>query len=244
MRYSFIVPACDPNRVTDSLCEELRRVIATLPDSGELLADFAHCDSLESAVLRGIEMAQGDLLILLDPRGLYAPEEALQLIPRLARADVVVGRRRRTGLAKLFERAARIPRWLLLGLDSPDPGCLLWVARREVFEGVSFRPRHVRYLASLVARRGFRVGSAYVQSRDALASSSRKNHAAWPSPISLLRAAWTAWRWQEPALRLSRGSLEIQSNLTEHEHSETEITTVRYPGTASVRPELQRRKSA
>ena len=74
------------------------------------------------------------MLIAIDPGGCYPAEQIPSLIDWLRRADMVVGRRRRFGITKLRERIARIPRWLLLGLEAHDPDCLFWVARRRCFK--------------------------------------------------------------------------------------------------------------
>jgi len=163
------------------------------------------------ALAAGIEAARGEVLIAIEPGAGYPAEQIPRLIQWLPRADLVVGRRRRFGVPKLRERIARIPRWLLLGLEAHDPDCLFWAARREVFQHVALAAGMARYLPALVARQGFRVCETYVEHQ----GPSRSLQDVRPNPGDLLAAWWSCRRWRnrqayelapgadsQPALRL------------------------------------------
>src|SRR5437868_14043031 len=105
-----------------------------------------------------------------------------------------MGRRKSTGFRKLYERVARIPRWLLLGLESHDPDCLLWAARREAVADISLMAGMARYLPAIVANRGYRVCEAYIEHtgpRQLLQDVA-------PNPGDLLAAWWHCRRWRDP----------------------------------------------
>ena len=86
---------------------------------------------VSAALSVAIQAARGETIIATEAGRCYPAEQIASLIEWLPRADMIVGRRRRFGVPKLRERIARIPRWLLLGLESHDPDCLFWAARRE-----------------------------------------------------------------------------------------------------------------
>jgi hypothetical protein len=166
MRYSIIIPHC--HGATESMLQrqELEAVLRRL-DGYELLTRFSGCPTIEHAVIAGLRAARGEAVLIIEPGERYPAAQLPAVIRGLARADFICGRRRRRGWPKLLERVGRLPRWLFLGLDVRDPDCLLWAARREVFNGLPLAPRFVRYLPSLVARQGFRVDSVYVEERHA-----------------------------------------------------------------------------
>jgi glycosyltransferase involved in cell wall biosynthesis len=147
------------------------------------------------ALTAGIAAARGESVIAIEAGETYSAEQVPWLVSWLNRADLVVGRRRRTGMAKLWQRFSRIPRWLLLGLESHDPDCLFWAARREVVADLRLSPGMCRYLPALVSRRGYRVCDAYVEHNGPI-------H--WlqdvrPNLGDLLAAWWMCRRWREPA---------------------------------------------
>jgi dolichol-phosphate mannosyltransferase len=145
-----------------------------------------------AALAAGIRAARGELLIATEPGLGYTPEQIPALLELLRRGDLVVGRRRQFGAAKLWNRIARIPRWLLLGLDGHDPDCLFWAARQEVFGDITLTAGMARYLPALVRRRGFRVCEMYAA----------YSGAAQPLPEvranlgDLLAAWWHCRRWR------------------------------------------------
>lgn len=147
------------------------------------------------ALTAGIAAARGEYLIAIDAGERYSAEQIPWLVGWLNRADLVVGRRRRIGAAKLWQRFSRIPRWLLLGLESHDPDCLFWAARREVVADLRLSPGLCRYLPALVSRRGFRVCDAYVEHNGPI----QRLQDVSPNFGDLLAAWWMCRRWREPA---------------------------------------------
>ena len=106
------------------------------------------------ALSAGIASARGEVLMAIEPGDRYPVGQIPALVHWLNRADLIVGRRRRSGIPKLWHRISRIPRGLLLGLESHDPDCLFWAARREVVAGVNLTAGMGRYLpgAGIAAR--------------------------------------------------------------------------------------------
>jgi glycosyltransferase involved in cell wall biosynthesis len=178
---------------------------ASRAESRQRLADCARHDrrirvlnftpacGLSAALSAGLALASGDIIVTL-PAGDGSVGAIIQLLlEELVRVDLVVGRPHRQGVHKLFHRLARIPRWLLLGLEVRDPECLVWAARREAVAGVELPCGMYRYLATLVAARGYRVGEITVPTpgRSVMLSDG------WPNPGDLLAAWWFKRRWRQ-----------------------------------------------
>jgi glycosyltransferase involved in cell wall biosynthesis len=172
---------------------------------------------LSIALSAGIRAARGEMLITIEPGEAYEPHQIAELTGGLTRADFMVGRRRQTGVAKLWHRINRLPRWLLLGLDGHDPDCLFWAARREAFADLHLAPGAARYLPALIARRSFRVCEMYVDHH----GPRRPLQDVGPNPVDLLATWWHCRRWcdstayeliagrtAQPLLRLVRSADE------------------------------------
>jgi|GEM_PF-1213231 len=138
------------------------------------------------ALSAGIAAARGARLLALEAGRRYAVEQIPELLRGLVQADLVVGRRIRGGWAKAWHRLLRIPRWLLLGLEVRDPGCLFWAARREALEGMELSRGMYRYLSTLVAARGWRAMEIGVTGCGGRATT----FDSWPNPGDLLFAWW------------------------------------------------------
>lgn len=217
--YSVIIPQRDRG---DDVCRQLDGVAAALAELGgssemivvddgsasptlrlleSLTGDFKtlriirrHSPGGTSLALSaGMAAARGDVLVALEAGDVYPAEQIPWLVSWLSRADMVVGRRRRQGLAKAWQRVARLPRWMILGLEAHDPDCLFWAARREAVEGIELARGMCRYLPSLVARRGFRICNTYVAYR----GKRRRLDDSQPNPGDLLAAWWWCRRWRE-----------------------------------------------
>jgi hypothetical protein len=163
MRYSIIIPHCHGLRPSNAQRQELEALLGRM--DYEILGNFAGCPTIEHAIVAGVRSARGQVVAVIEPGLRYPASQLAGLLRGLSRADFICGRRRRHGWQKLAERIGRVPRWLLLGIAARDPGCLIWAARREVFNDLQLLPRFVRHLPALVARQGFRVDSMYVEER-------------------------------------------------------------------------------
>jgi glycosyltransferase involved in cell wall biosynthesis len=156
------------------------------------------------ALANGIEAARGEVIIASEPGDYYPATQLPQLVKWLDRADFVAGRRRRFGWSKFRERLARVPRGVLLGLDSHDGDCLFWAARREALADVHLLPGMARYLAGIVAHRGFRVCETYVEHGPGW----RRLDDPPANPGDLLAAWWACRRWRpRESVELSAGQL-------------------------------------
>jgi hypothetical protein len=194
MRYSIIIPLCHGLQPSRLQRQELDSLLGHIDH--EVLCKFSGCPTVEHAIVAGVRAARGQAVAVIEPGERYPAAQIAGLFRGLSRADFVCGRRRRQGLPKLAERVARLPRWLLLGLDARDPGCLFWAARREVFNDLQLVPRFVRHLPALVARQGFRVDSMYVEERRpartaGVAAPAGESGAPHVAPANLLSAWWT-----------------------------------------------------
>jgi hypothetical protein len=110
----------------------------------------------------GLAAARAETIAAIEGTGRYTVDDLTRLLPRLARADAVFGCRRRGPVSRLVRSLVAAPRRLLLGIDVRDPGCLLWVARREAVEGFELFPGAYRLLPAWIAARGFRVAELHV----------------------------------------------------------------------------------
>ncbi|QDU94661.1 glycosyltransferase family 2 protein [Lignipirellula cremea] len=184
--------------------------------------------SLAAALSVGIEASQGDRLALLEAGRRYRPDELQHLFRSLSRADLVYGRTRRRGWSKAWLRVARIPRWLLLGLQVRDPDCRFWAARKEALAGLNLPRGMYRYLPNLVAARGFRVAETVCEpssTQDALDDG-------WPNPGDLLAAWWLVRRTKPVEFR----EITIEDRSDGHDRRRANIL--------ELPSQLSRRKSA
>lgn len=144
-----VAPERSASRLVDRFPQ--LRIIQVVPPSG-----------LSAAWLAGVEQAHGEILVALESGGSYQMAETTRLLARLCRADLVVGRRRRTGWSKWSHRLATWPELALVGAEVHDPGCGIWVAYREALNGMELPVGMHRYLPWLVALRGYRVHEVFV----------------------------------------------------------------------------------
>jgi hypothetical protein len=129
------------------------------------LLRFEQPVGLGAAWAAGISAARSDIIVAWQASQCYSPDDLPRLVARLARADVICGRRRRTWIARQARRVGLWPRHLLMGSFSDasmdagvlDPRSPVWAARREAVAGLPLELGLEAWLATLVARRGFRV---------------------------------------------------------------------------------------
>ena len=189
------------------------------------------------ALSAGIASARGEVLMAIEPGDRYPVGQIPALVHWLNRADLIVGRRRRTGLAKLWHRISRIPRALLLGLESHDPDCLFWAARREVVAGVNLTAGMGRYLPALA------VAAWIPRVRNVCGRSGRPPIVAGCSAEfgDLLAAWWLCRRWRENnAYELfANGSARGILRLVSHDESEEGFDDVNKRKTVLAWPAVQ-----
>jgi glycosyltransferase involved in cell wall biosynthesis len=147
---------------------------------------------LSAALTAGIAAAQGEVVVAIEASGQYEPEQIPWLLERLARADLVLGRRQVERSIKLRQALLQLPRRLLLGLEVRDPDCLFWAARREAIAGLDLQPGMHRFLGSLVTTRGYRVAEIHV---DHQPIRSRWDDSQ-PSLGNLFSVWWQRRRWR------------------------------------------------
>jgi len=163
-----------------------------------------------SAVLSaGLAAARGEILVTTEAGRRYPCDQIPALIAGLSRGDMVVGRPRQGGIAKWCRRLTRLPRWLLLGLEVRDPGCLFWAARREAVDAVQLARGMHRYLPTLVALRGFRVCEVLIDTAGPSTMPQR-----WAHPGDLLATWWLKRRWCMPDFTELNVSSTAQSTAT------------------------------
>ena len=174
--------------------EAVRQLEELLADEplAQLLQLSPAC-GLSAALSAGLTAAQGDVIVVLPAGDVCGPDLLRILLEELVRADLVVGRPHRQGFRKVLHRLTRIPRWLLLGLEVRDPECLIWAARREAIAHLQLPRGMYRYLATLVAARGFRVSEVTIPTRGRSIALTD----GLPNPGDLLAAWWFKRRWRQ-----------------------------------------------
>ena len=145
------------------------RARQVLDQPNSRLLRFEQPVGLGAAWAAGIAAARSDLVVAWQASHCYSPDDLPRLVARLARADLICGRRRRTWLARQARRIGLWPRQLLMGsfrgrlmgaLNDAgvlDPRSPVWAARREAVAGLPLELGLEGWLATLVAKRGFRV---------------------------------------------------------------------------------------
>ncbi|MFT5524864.1 MAG: dolichol-phosphate mannosyltransferase [Pirellulaceae bacterium] len=160
---------------------------------------------ISAALTVAFQEARGGRIAALSAGSSYSLQLMDNVLNDLCRADMAVGRPKRSGAGKLLHRIARIPRWALLGLQVRDPECLFWACRREVVVGVELARGMYRYLTTYVSMRGYRVAEVSLDE-------TRRTHRtglrdSWPNPMDLLTVWWTQRRWpQFASVPLTRSS--------------------------------------
>ncbi len=114
------------------------------------------------AVAAAILAAGGEHLVLMAPGETYPARLIPEMVGHLVRADLVWGRRRCRGWRRLPRWVAVAPYRVCLGPLVRDPGCLLWAARAEVFQGLEQALPFVPLLPWWVAAQGYRVSQVTV----------------------------------------------------------------------------------
>lgn len=174
--------------------ELVRQLAETLAGQPHVqLLQLSPACGLSAALSAGLNAATGDIIVALPAGESCGPDLLKTLLEELVRADLVVGRPQRHGIRKVLHRLARIPRWFLLGLEVRDPECLVWAARREAIAHLQLPCGMYRYLATLVAARGFRVSEVTIPTTGRSIALTD----GLPNPGDLLAAWWFKRRWRQ-----------------------------------------------
>jgi glycosyltransferase involved in cell wall biosynthesis len=172
--------------------EHLARLCAHTPSLRTL--ELPYRAGTSASLSAGIAAADGETIIAIEAGDRYCAQDLPNLVERLARADLVCGRRRAGRLRKTWLATRHLPRRLLMGSDVHDPSCLFWAARREAVVGLPRARGMCRHLATWVAMRGYRVGEIYVDHRSIRHAPTTSD--GWAHPGDLLAAWWLSRRWR------------------------------------------------
>lgn len=158
-----------------------RRLLTEYPQLRVLRLDERQ--GLSAALAAGISAARGQTIVAMEPGPRYLPEQIGWLTERLARADLVHGRRRRSRPIKFLQAFTLWPRRLLFGVEVRDPSCLFWAARREALSGLDLGRGMHRFIGALMVVKGFRVCEITIDHRKAPRP---RGHRSLPSLVNLL----------------------------------------------------------
>ena len=186
VRISMVIPAYNEIESLDPLLAELRRALAAVPGSHEIvlvddgstdgtdrrIAEEARRDPAIRAVLleknagqsaalaAGLSRARGEIIVTLDADLQNDPADLPRLLAALENADVVSGvraGRQDTWVRKVSSRIANATRRAVLGDPVTDIGCSFKAYRREALEGLPMFVGVHRFLPALCVFRGARL---------------------------------------------------------------------------------------
>ncbi|OHE89541.1 MAG: hypothetical protein A3G75_03910 [Verrucomicrobia bacterium RIFCSPLOWO2_12_FULL_64_8] len=145
---------------TDGTAEELAAVAAADPRCRVIRLE--QNSGQAAALLRGLQQAQGEIILTMDGDGQNDPRDFPNLLSELERsaADVVCGwrvDRHDTPARRLMSAVANGVRRRMLRDGVHDSGCQLRVLRREVIGALIPRPMMQSFLPAMAAAAGFCV---------------------------------------------------------------------------------------
>jgi dolichol-phosphate mannosyltransferase len=141
---------------------------ASLTRHGLVGVHLARQSGQSAALVAGLKVAHGEIVITLDADGQNDPADIPLLLERLKDADVVSGVRRKRQDSWLRRRSSRIAngvRRRVLGDSITDIGCSLKAYRRSTLEGLPVFVGVHRFLPALCQFRGARVVEVLVNHR-------------------------------------------------------------------------------
>jgi glycosyltransferase involved in cell wall biosynthesis len=192
---SIVVPLFDEELNVEPLCEEIGRVLSTLPMASELILvdDGSQDGTLDKARLvlardprvrivrlsrnfgqtaafaAGFAHARGRFIVTFDGDLQNDPADIPHLLDLARTSDVVCGWRKDRKDAFLTRHVpAVVANWLIglvSGVHIHDNGCSLKVFRAEVVKPLRLRPGMHRYLPALASRLGGRITEVEVNHR-------------------------------------------------------------------------------
>jgi len=141
---------------------------ASLTRHGIVGVHLARQSGQSAALVAGLKVARGEIVITLDADGQNDPADIPLLLERLKDADVVSGVRRKRQDSWLRRRSSRMAngvRRRVLGDSITDIGCSLKAYRRSTLEGLPVFVGVHRFLPALCQFRGARVVEVLVNHR-------------------------------------------------------------------------------
>ncbi|MBX7167177.1 MAG: glycosyltransferase [Pirellulales bacterium] len=182
---SFEIVAVDAGS-TPAEYDATRVILRDVPQAR--LLRLAPCGGLDAALTMALSALAGEAVVVMPADLRYVADDITLLTERLARCDLVFARRRQSRAKRYVRGVWQAPRRWLCGTLAHDPTSGFWAARREAVSGLQLFLGQSRYVAEIVASRGFRVGEVYVEYRaDEPASRIARP---LPGPLCLLATAW------------------------------------------------------
>lgn len=156
-----------------------------------------------AAMDAGIKVAKHEYLITMDGDGQNDPADMPKMIRYLEanQLDVVSGWRknRRDGFSKKFiSRGADWLRKFLLNDKINDSGCSLKVYKKDCFKKLNLYGEMHRFIAEILAIKGFSVGELEVNHRPRIAG---KTKYSWQRIIKAFIDMISVWFWSKYAVR-------------------------------------------
>jgi dolichol-phosphate mannosyltransferase len=203
-KLSVVVPAYNEAENLQALLEELEGVLASLPESSEVVVvddgstdataallaglqgryprlravTFLRNAGQSAAFAAGMEAARGEVVVTMDADLQNDPADIPRMLPLLAGADVVCGirrRRRDSFLRRVSSRVANAVRRAVIHDGVQDTGCSLkLLPRRRVLGLPRFNGMH-RFLPALLQWEGCRVAEVAVNHRPRRAGQAKYN---------------------------------------------------------------------
>ncbi|MEO6244972.1 MAG: glycosyltransferase family 2 protein [Opitutaceae bacterium] len=188
---------------TDGTATEIAEAHARWPECVELA--MARNVGQATALLAGLNVAQGDYLLMMDGDGQNDPGDLPKLLALVeaGRCDLACGwrvERHDSTLRRIMSRIANVVRGAILHDGVHDSGCQLRAMRREV--RTAFFPMELMqsFIPALAVAAGFRVGEVPVRHHARLHGDSKYGLGRlwWRPAAAMLGLRWKIWRGQTP----------------------------------------------
>jgi glycosyltransferase involved in cell wall biosynthesis len=188
---------------TDRTAAEIAEAHARWPECVEL--PMAQNSGQALALLKGLNAARGEFLLMMDGDGQNDPRDfpALLELVESGRVDLACGwrvDRHDSTMRRIMSRVANVVRGAILRDGVHDSGCQLRVMRREV--RTAFFPMELMqsFIPALAVAAGFRVGETPVRHHARQYGDSKYGLGRlwWRPAAAMLGLRWKIWRGQTP----------------------------------------------
>lgn len=160
---------------TDGSLYSLKKIATEIKELIILSLDRNYGQS--SAIQAGFDNASGEILISIDGDGQYEPKDIPRLLDKLDNGyDVVCGRRYKRDdprLKIISSKVANILRRILFREKIHDVGCTFRAYTRGSLTGINLDGCKHRFLTTILAKRGAKIGEVEIKSRPRLYGSSK-----------------------------------------------------------------------